>query len=138
MPPVKSAVSSAIQGVADASMLLVNANERDALLELLTTEPVPECSNSTLAIMPLCEPPPAAFLHMTDTSEIHLELEHDVAPNRTDNVADRCEKYRPTISIQAMPVVAGSETFVGLICGSGYETRSSIPEDWPLACTLTV
>ena len=47
----------------------------------------------------------------------------------TDNVADRCEKYRPTISIQAMPVAAGSETFAGLICGSGYETLSSIPED---------
>ena len=97
MPPVNSAVSSAIQGVADASMLLTNAKARGALLVLLLTKLVSECSNSTLAMMPSWEPLPAAFLHITDTSETHLELEHDVTPNRIDKVADRYEKYRPTI-----------------------------------------
>jgi hypothetical protein len=97
MPPVNSAVSVAIQGVTDFSMLATNAKGNRAPFVILPMKDVSECSNSTLAMIESWEPLPAAFLHITDTSETHLELEHDVTPNRIDNVADRYEKYRPTI-----------------------------------------
>jgi len=118
MPPVNNAESIAIQGVADFSKLLTNAKGSEAL--------VSERNNSTLATMPLSEPLPTGFRHMTDTSDIHVELEHDVAANRTDTVADRYEKYWPTISIKATPVAARSATLAKWIWGSGYEDRKSV------------
>ena len=93
MPPVNSPEFSAVQGFADFSMLPTNATERSGPLAPLPIKMVLEISNSTLAVIPLTEPPPAAFRHITVTSDIHVELEHDVTANRTDTVADRYEKY---------------------------------------------
>jgi hypothetical protein len=130
MPPVNSAVSVAIQGVTDFSMLATNAKGNRAPFVILPMKDVSECSNSTLATMPLGNPPPlAALRQMTDTSEIHVDPEHEVTANRIDKVADRYEKKRPTISIKAMPVDARSETFEGWTRGSGYDSPPSLFED---------
>ena len=75
---MKSAESLAIQGVADFNRVFTNAKGRSELFAVLLIKIVSECNNSILVTMPLSEPPPAAFRHVTDTSEIHVELEHDV------------------------------------------------------------
>jgi hypothetical protein len=94
IPPVNRTESRAIQGVTDFKTVSTNAKGRSAPLELLpiVVTVVSECSKSTLATMPLSIPPPAAFRQTTDTSEIQVELEHDVPANRTETVADRYEK----------------------------------------------